>query len=92
MQRVEHGALAVLWSGLHRSVCHAISGNFRIHPHIVVATADVQSRRRNNRSEPIMATTSKTRGGTRGLALRQVRWLAPAIAAKPHLPAALAIW
>jgi len=39
-----------------------------------------------------MATTSKTRGGTRGLALRQVRWLAPAIAAKPHLPAALAIW
>jgi hypothetical protein len=39
-----------------------------------------------------MATTSKTRGGTRGLALRQVRWLARAIAAKPHLPAALAIW
>ena len=29
-----------------------------------------------------MATTSKTRGGTRGLALRQVRWLARAIAAR----------
>ena len=32
VQRVEHGALAVLGSGLHRSVRHAISGNFRIHP------------------------------------------------------------
>src|SRR6478672_8542089 len=87
MQRVEHGALAILGSGLHRSVCHAISGNFSIHPHIVVATADVQSRRRDHRlrrcSEPMTATTSKTRAGRRGLVLRQVHWLAEALPFPP---------
>src|SRR5262249_59841345 len=41
MQRIEHLALTIPWSPLHRSTRHAI---FRT-PHIVVATSDVQSRR-----------------------------------------------
>jgi hypothetical protein len=42
MQRIEHFALTILWSRLHRSTRHGYPGNFRT-PHIVVATSDVQS-------------------------------------------------
>src|SRR5262249_28413119 len=73
MQRVEHWVAAVLWPWLHRSIV----SRFRELPHpnhIVVAASDFQCRvapsagRADGRQ-----TTSKTRAGGRGLALRQVR-------------------
>src|SRR5262249_17540191 len=75
MQRIEHSALTILWSRLHRSTRHAIPGNF---PHPPYRRCNVRCpipRRDGPRAgvpSRWPATTSKTRAGARGLALRQV--------------------
>src|SRR5262249_56361144 len=73
MQRIEHFALTILWSRLHRSTRHAIPRELPAHPisSLQPPMSNAASRwPRAGVSSRWPATTSKTCAGARGLALR----------------------